>query len=171
MHKSIVATFLSASLLCSGAVYAGGMSLSSPDVKNKGTIAMEQVFKGFGCSGKNISPALSWKGAPKGTKSFALTVYDPDAPTGSGWWPPVWPRRAACKGAPTTAPRVTADPAHPRATSRIITSSPSTPWTSTRSTRTRMPRRRSSVSIFTPIPWRRGICWDDTDADRARRYA
>jgi Raf kinase inhibitor-like YbhB/YbcL family protein len=36
--------------------------------------------------GENISPQLSWTRAPKGTKSFALTVYDPDAPTGSGWW-------------------------------------------------------------------------------------
>jgi Raf kinase inhibitor-like YbhB/YbcL family protein len=45
------------------------------------------VFNGFGCTGGNISPALEWKNAPKGTKSFALLVHDPDAPTGgSGWW-------------------------------------------------------------------------------------
>lgn len=44
------------------------------------------VFDGFGCTGKNESPQLSWKNAPKGTKSFAITMYDPDAPTGSGWW-------------------------------------------------------------------------------------
>jgi Raf kinase inhibitor-like YbhB/YbcL family protein len=46
----------------------------------------EQVFNGFGCTGKNISPQLSWANAPAGTKSYAITLYDPDAPTGSGWW-------------------------------------------------------------------------------------
>jgi hypothetical protein len=65
---------------------AQSMTLTSPDIKEGATIANEQVFKGFGCTGSNISPALSWSDAPKGTKSFALTVYDPDAPTGSGWW-------------------------------------------------------------------------------------
>ena len=54
-----------------------------PDIKPGARIPDEQVFNGFGCTGKNISPALNWSGAPKGTKSFALTVYDPDAPTGS----------------------------------------------------------------------------------------
>jgi Raf kinase inhibitor-like YbhB/YbcL family protein len=61
-------------------------TLVSPTIKNGATLTLDQVFKGFGCEGKNISPALEWKGAPKDTKSFAITVYDPDAPTGSGWW-------------------------------------------------------------------------------------
>jgi Raf kinase inhibitor-like YbhB/YbcL family protein len=55
-------------------------------VTPNGTLANDQVYNGFGCNGKNISPALNWSGAPGGIKSFALTVYDPDAPTGSGWW-------------------------------------------------------------------------------------
>ncbi|HEY3180611.1 MAG TPA: YbhB/YbcL family Raf kinase inhibitor-like protein [Casimicrobiaceae bacterium] len=61
--------------------------LTSPDIKPAGTILDEQVFNGFGCSGKNVSPVLKWSGAPKETKSFALLVHDPDAPTGgAGWW-------------------------------------------------------------------------------------
>ncbi|MDX1808409.1 MAG: YbhB/YbcL family Raf kinase inhibitor-like protein [Sulfurospirillaceae bacterium] len=64
--------------------FAGNFTLKSNDVGGQFTI--NQVFNGFGCSGKNISPQLSWSDAPKGTKSFAITMYDPDAPTGSGWW-------------------------------------------------------------------------------------
>ena len=83
MRKAIIAPVLSLSLLCGAAAHAAGMSLGSPDFKNKGTLPMEQVYKGFGCTGGNVSPTVKWKGAPKGTKSFAVTVYDPDAPTGN----------------------------------------------------------------------------------------
>jgi Raf kinase inhibitor-like YbhB/YbcL family protein len=65
---------------------ARGFTVTTPDFKNGGTIPLANVFKGFGCTGENQSPALSWSGEPKGTKSFAVTMYDPDAPTGSGWW-------------------------------------------------------------------------------------
>jgi Raf kinase inhibitor-like YbhB/YbcL family protein len=73
-------------LVLPGFAAAADFRLTSPTVKDKGTIANEHVFNGFGCSGNNTSPELRWQGAPKGTKSFAVTVYDPDAPTGSGWW-------------------------------------------------------------------------------------
>ena len=65
-------------------VYAQNFTLESKDLS--GQLTARQVFSGFGCSGKNISPSLKWVDAPKDTKSFAVTVYDPDAPTGSGWW-------------------------------------------------------------------------------------
>jgi hypothetical protein len=77
---------LAASALGASAVNAQSISLASSDIKEGGTIANEQVFKGFGCTGGNVSPSLSWSGAPSGTKSFAVSIYDPDAPTGSGWW-------------------------------------------------------------------------------------
>ncbi|MEZ7197367.1 YbhB/YbcL family Raf kinase inhibitor-like protein [Pseudodesulfovibrio karagichevae] len=65
---------------------AGGFTLSSPDVADGGTLSNRYLLNGFGCTGDNVSPALAWTNPPAGTKSFALTVYDPDAPTGSGWW-------------------------------------------------------------------------------------
>ena len=83
MFRSQIATALAAAFLSTGA-YA--FELTSPDVAPGAKIADEYVFSGFGCSGKNVSPALKWSGAPAGTKSFALMVYDPDAPTGSGFW-------------------------------------------------------------------------------------
>jgi Raf kinase inhibitor-like YbhB/YbcL family protein len=84
----LAAALTTSVLVCAGVPASAkpGFSLSSPTVKDGATLSLEQVFKGFGCEGKNISPALEWKGAPKDTKSFAVTVYDPDAPTGSGWW-------------------------------------------------------------------------------------
>jgi len=72
------------SLLVVTLSYGANFTLSSKDLG--GQLLSTQEFDGFGCSGKNISPELSWKDAPKGTKSFAITMYDKDAPTGSGWW-------------------------------------------------------------------------------------
>ena len=60
-------------------------ALTSTDLKN-GAFADDQVLNTFGCSGNNVSPQLSWTNAPAGTKSFVLTMFDPDAPTGSGFW-------------------------------------------------------------------------------------
>ena len=75
---------LLAGVTCAGAAHA--LTLTSPDIKPGARISDEQVANIMGCPGKDISPALSWSGAPKGTKSFAVSVYDPDAPTGSGFW-------------------------------------------------------------------------------------
>jgi Raf kinase inhibitor-like YbhB/YbcL family protein len=85
-HLVKAAAFAAVSLMATATVSAAGFKLTSPDVSEKGMIKAEHVFSGFGCTGNNISPALSWSGAPAAAKSFAVTVYDPDAPTGSGWW-------------------------------------------------------------------------------------
>nr|WP_245884328.1 YbhB/YbcL family Raf kinase inhibitor-like protein [Hartmannibacter diazotrophicus] len=78
---------LAAALLLSVApAQAGSLTLMSPTVKEGVTLPLAQVLDGFGCEGENRSPALSWSGAPDGTKSYAVTLYDPDAPTGSGFW-------------------------------------------------------------------------------------
>jgi len=61
-------------------------TLTSPDIADGSTIAQSFEFDSFGCTGANQSPVLRWSGAPEGTKSFAVNVYDPDAPTGSGFW-------------------------------------------------------------------------------------
>jgi Raf kinase inhibitor-like YbhB/YbcL family protein len=63
---------------------AQNFTLKSGDIGGQST--KKQEFNGFGCTGENASPQLSWTHAPEGTKSFAITMYDPDAPTGSGFW-------------------------------------------------------------------------------------
>jgi Raf kinase inhibitor-like YbhB/YbcL family protein len=62
------------------------MKISSPDFKEGEVIKEVNVFNGFGCSGQNISPEINIADIPKDTKSLAITIYDPNAPTGSGWW-------------------------------------------------------------------------------------
>jgi hypothetical protein len=85
MLKSL-SILLSAALLISTSSIAQDFTLSSSDIKEGKDLAIKHVFNGFGCKGENISPSISWSEAPEGAKSFAITMYDPDAPTGSGWW-------------------------------------------------------------------------------------
>ncbi len=79
---------IAAATLCfSAPAFAqGALTLTSPDIAEGAAITDPFILNGFGCTGGNQSPALSWDGAPEGTASFALTMYDPEAPTGSGWW-------------------------------------------------------------------------------------
>ncbi len=80
-----ISSFLSLAILLA-APLASAFELTSTDIQPGARLSDNQVFKGFGCEGGNISPQLSWRDVPAGTQSFAITVYGPDAPTGSGWW-------------------------------------------------------------------------------------
>lgn len=62
------------------------MKLISNDLRDGDKLPHRHVFNGMGYDGDNISPHLAWDEVPTGTKSFVVTCYDPDAPTGSGWW-------------------------------------------------------------------------------------
>ncbi len=62
------------------------MTLVSPQIRNGQPLLNSQLFNHWGCKGKNLSPELAWDHVPAGTRSFAITMFDPDATTGSGWW-------------------------------------------------------------------------------------
>ena len=86
-------------------------TLTLPTIPVGSTFGPQNMLNGFGCTGGNLSPAMSWSGAPAGTKSYVLTLFDVDAPTGSGFWHwVVWnipatitslPEGAGTVGAPT----------------------------------------------------------------------
>lgn len=63
-----------------------GMRLTSPDIAEGQRLGETHVLAGFGCAGGNRAPALTWSGAPAGTRSYVVMMRDPDAPTGSGFW-------------------------------------------------------------------------------------
>lgn len=80
MRNSLLIAFLMASVLS----HAQTFTLKSNELGGQATAA--QVLNGFGCHGGNRSPQLFWENAPAGTESYAVTIYDADATTGSGWW-------------------------------------------------------------------------------------
>lgn len=87
--KKIISSAILAAAVCapiSSSAANGNFTVYSPDFKDGMTLVKSNEFNGMGCNGKNIAPEIRWKNAPIDAKSFALTVYDPDAPTGSGWW-------------------------------------------------------------------------------------
>ncbi|MEZ4846329.1 MAG: YbhB/YbcL family Raf kinase inhibitor-like protein [Bdellovibrionota bacterium] len=75
-------------LMSNSVTYAKSKELEvrSNSWKDGEAITSNHVFNSFGCTGQNISPEVSWRNLPKEAKSIALTIFDPDAPTGSGWW-------------------------------------------------------------------------------------
>jgi Raf kinase inhibitor-like YbhB/YbcL family protein len=103
---SFMITALGSALALSSCGAAHGpeprFSVSSPDIV-QGVFASAQAFNGFGCSGANVSPTLAWQHAPNGTKSFAITMHDLDAPVDGGFWH--W----AMYNIPATAQGVAAD--------------------------------------------------------------
>src|SRR3954469_12485322 len=64
----------------------GSFTVTSTDLTDGAELAKPQLSRIFGAGGEDVSPQLEWSGAPEGTKSFAVTCYDPDAPTASGFW-------------------------------------------------------------------------------------
>lgn len=85
MNKNLF-VLLAALLPLSGVQAADSFILKSSSLKPKAPISARYYWNDFGCSGENVKPALQWSGAPAGTKSYAVTFYDHDAPTGSGFW-------------------------------------------------------------------------------------
>ncbi len=82
--RAILAVILYIAINCTAA--HAEMRVTSTDLTPGHRMPIGQVFNQFGCTGQNISPQLTWTDAPRETKSFAILAFDPNAPTGSGWW-------------------------------------------------------------------------------------
>lgn len=82
--KTTVKTLFAACFMLAALGNAQNFTLKSASLGGQAT--QKEFYNGFGCTGENVSPQLSWENAPAGTKYFAVTMYDKDAPTGSGFW-------------------------------------------------------------------------------------
>jgi Raf kinase inhibitor-like YbhB/YbcL family protein len=87
MHRiAMGTTALAFGLFGAPAAFAQNMTVTSAEITDGAVSKIEQEANVFGCKGGNVSPSLKWTGAPSEAKSFAINLYDPDAPTGSGFW-------------------------------------------------------------------------------------
>jgi Raf kinase inhibitor-like YbhB/YbcL family protein len=87
MKRSLSSLFAIVALAALDAGGAQAFTLTSPDIAEGKKIDAKHVYNSFSCTGGNLSPELSWSDPPAGTKSFAVLVHDPDAPTGgAGFW-------------------------------------------------------------------------------------
>ncbi len=87
MKNAVCSLSLSTALALAAVAPAHAADFSvTADSRTDGHFANTQYSASFGCHGANVSPRVAWQNAPAGTKSFVVTVYDQDAPTGSGWW-------------------------------------------------------------------------------------
>ena len=84
--RSAVAAVAAAGLCVSAWAAGPAFTLVSPDLPAGKPVAEQFTANAFGCHGPNESPALMWSNAPAGTKSFAVTMFDPYRPPASGWW-------------------------------------------------------------------------------------
>lgn len=155
----------------------GSFTVTSASFQDGATMTDAQAFDSWGMDGDNVSPQLSWSGAPAGTRGYAVTCFDPDAPTPSGFWhwllvglPADCTELAEDAGAehgrtlPEGAFMMANDyglkafggAARRRATVRTVTCSRCTRWTPTTSASTtrRAVRPRASPSARTPWPAR-----------------
>jgi Raf kinase inhibitor-like YbhB/YbcL family protein len=85
MTKAISLAMFCVAMMAAGSARADGFLVESAQVSG-GAFKSAQVSDRFGCNGRNVSPAIRWSGAPQGTQSYLLTLFDADAPTGSGFW-------------------------------------------------------------------------------------
>ncbi|WP_321786912.1 YbhB/YbcL family Raf kinase inhibitor-like protein [Paraburkholderia sp. J94] len=85
MKKTMWTAVLSAAAMCASHARAGDLAIESIDIGH-GRFRDAQISNGFGCHGGNVSPAIKWSGEPGETRSLMISMYDLDAPTGSGFW-------------------------------------------------------------------------------------
>jgi Raf kinase inhibitor-like YbhB/YbcL family protein len=85
MKKTMWTAVFSAAAMCASHARAGDLAIESVDI-GRGHFRDAQISNGFGCHGGNVSPEIRWSGEPRETRSFMVSMYDVDAPTGSGFW-------------------------------------------------------------------------------------